>query len=195
MTTPTSCFAWDLVEDARRTLELVRPGVVVCPHPLLDPHYDHVFTTIALATALTVSAHRPELFLLYQTHVNEAPLYPFGSANTIVSLPPWKQSDWIADSVYSHSLSEEERHAKYFAVEAAHDLRVYTEERPLTTRQLGIRLRREILAFVSGMGLHPTDYLRRAPRFNEVYYVVSAEGFVELTRRATRNAPAGTRAR
>jgi LmbE family N-acetylglucosaminyl deacetylase len=179
------CSWSDLVEDLRKTLDKVRPTVVVCPHPLVDPHYDHVFTGVALADALRTGAHPPRLLLLYVVHANEAPLYPFGSADSVVSLPPWGDGEWIAESIYSHPLSEDARRAKFFAVEAAHDLRVYSDSRPRTARQLAALLRREIAAFLSGMGAHPTDYLRRAPRPNELYYGVSVDGFLELAQRAT----------
>jgi LmbE family N-acetylglucosaminyl deacetylase len=179
----------DLVAELRWTLDTVRPRTVLCTHPLVDPHLDHVFTSIALAEALRGGAYEPGLFLLYVVHANEAPLYPFGSAASVVSLPPWEHKEWIADSIYSHSLSEDTRRAKFFAVEAAHDLRVYSDASPRSLRQLMTVLRRELSAFVTGMGLHPTDFLRRAPRPNELYYVVSAQGFLELAQRALAQAP------
>jgi hypothetical protein len=40
---------------------------------------------------------------------------------------------------------------------------------------------REISAYLSGMELHPASLLRRAPRPNEIYYVVSREMLSELT--------------
>lgn len=178
------CSWGDLVAELRQTLDTVRPAVVVCPHPVVDPHYDHVFTGVALAEALRTGAHQPSLFLLYVVHANEAPLYPFGSADSVVSLPPWDDGEWITDAIYSHPLSEDARRAKFFAVEAAHDLRVYSDSRPRTARELARILRRELAAFVSGMGTHPTDYLRRAPRPNEIYFSVSAHGFAQLAQRA-----------
>ena len=186
----------------------MRPAVLVCPHPQLDPHHDHLFTSVALAQALRTGAHQPSTVLLYALHANEVPLYPFGAAESIVSLPPWDGAEWIADSIYSHPLSEDARRAKFFAVEAAHDLRVYCDSRPKTARQLAATLHRALAAVISGMGLYPTDFLRRAPRPNEIYYAASVEGFLELARRATqpeargdtprsparisRNAPAGS---
>lgn len=178
------CKWGDLVAELRWMLDTVRPRTVLCTHPLVDPHLDHVFTSIALAEALRGGAHAPDLFLLYVVHANEAPLYPFGSAASVVSLPPWEHKEWIADSIYSHALSEDTQRAKFFAVEAAHDLRVYSASGPRSLRQLTTVLWRELAAFVSGMGLRPTDFLRRAPRPNELYYVVSAPGFLELAQRA-----------
>jgi LmbE family N-acetylglucosaminyl deacetylase len=183
----------DLVEEFRRALDRVRPEIVVCPHPLIDPHYDHVFTGVALAEALCNSPHQPRLVLLYVVHANEVPLYPFGTADSVVSLPPWAQEEWAADSIFSHPLGEDTRSAKFFAVEAAHDLRTYSQSRTRTFRQLALSLRREIAAFIGGTGLLPTDYLRRAPRPNEIYYVVSVDGLRELAHRATQLDSARTR--
>jgi LmbE family N-acetylglucosaminyl deacetylase len=180
------CTWGDLVGEIRWLLDTATPSIVVCPHPLVDPSPDHVFTALALAEALRNGSHEPDLFLLYVVHVNEAPIYPFGGADSAVSLPPWEHEEWVADSVYSHALSEDTRRAKFFAVEAAHDLRVYPDLRPRTIGRLMTLLRRELTAFVGGMGLHPTDFRRRAPRPNELYYVVSTDGFRELAQRALR---------
>ena len=181
---PADCRWGNLVAELRWILDTVRPRTVACTHPLVDPHLDHVFTCMALAEALRGGAHQPDLFLLYVVHANEVPLYPFGSAASVVSVPPWENKEWIADSIYSHSLSEDTQRAKFFAVEAAHDLRLYSDAGPRSLRQLTTVLRRELSAFVSGMGLLPTDFLRRAPRPNEIYYVVSPQGFRELAQRA-----------
>jgi LmbE family N-acetylglucosaminyl deacetylase len=184
------CRWHDLVEDLRWTLNSVQPHTLVCTHPLMDPHPDHVYASIAVAHALRAGAHAPELVMLYVIHVNEAPLYPFGGADSIVSLPPWHHGRWIADSLYSHPLSEDARIAKYFAVEAAHDVRSYdSDSRVRTFRELASIVRRELADFVSGTAPRATDFLRRAPRPNELYYVVSVEGFLELARLATLTLP------
>ncbi len=174
----------DLVSELRQVLEIARPTTLVCPHPLMDPHHDHVFSSVALADALHAGAHRPEVILLYVIHANEAPLFPFGDTNSIVSLPPYNDAEWTAESLYSHPLSEDTRRAKYFAVEAAHDLRAYGDSRPPGLARLARTLRREILDFLTGMSSRPTDFLRRAPRPNEVFFVVSTDAFLELARRA-----------
>jgi LmbE family N-acetylglucosaminyl deacetylase len=177
------CKWSDLVEDLRWTLDHVRPRTLLCTHPLVDPHPDHVYTSVAVADALRAGAHAPELILLYVIHANEAPVYPFGGIDGIVSLPPWQHREWVADSIYSHPLSEDDRIAKYFAVEAAHDLRsYYSDSRVRDVRELAAIARRELGAFVTGMAPRPADFLRRAPRPNELYYVVSVEAFLELTR-------------
>lgn len=185
------CRWHDLVAELARALELIGPRTVLCPHPVVDSHPDHVLTGIALARALQQSAHTPEQFLLYVVHAKDAPLDPFGPVDGVVSPPPWIANEWVADSLYSHALSAHGRRAKYFAVEAAHDLRTYSSGEPRTLAQLARILAGEMAAFLSGRGVHPGSYLRRAPRPNEVYYVASPDSFAELALRAERTIRGG----
>lgn len=184
----------ELVGDLQRALDTARPDSVVCPHPLIDPHPDHVGTALALADALRAGAHRPETILLYVVHANEAPIYPFGAASSVVSLPPGSETDWIAESIYSHPLSKQTRRAKFFSVEAAHDLRTYSASRRPSLADLSRTLRRELADFVTGMP-RPGDFLRRAPRPNEVFFVVTSDNFLELAHRAVQRGPRSRRAR
>jgi hypothetical protein len=41
-------------------------------------------------------------------------------------------------------------------------------------------IRKEILGYLGGFSLQPTSHLRRAPRPNEMYYVMRAEMLTEL---------------
>lgn len=182
------CRWRDLVADLAQALDVIRPQTVLCPHPCIDKHWDHVLAGIALAQALQQSAHSPDRFLLYVVHANEAPLYPFGKADSVVSLPPWVDAEWTADSLYSHALPPDSRRAKYFAIEAAHDLRTYSDDESRTLAQLSRLLARELAAFVCGMGVRPGSFLRRAARPNELYYVASPKSFLELAARAEREA-------
>ena len=59
-----------LVADLGAELERVRPRVVVAPHPLLDRHRDHQFTSIALLEAMEAWAGDCELWL-YTNHAIE----------------------------------------------------------------------------------------------------------------------------
>jgi LmbE family N-acetylglucosaminyl deacetylase len=185
------CTWADLVSELRLVIEKTKPTTVVCPHPILDGHLDHVFTTVAVEQALRQSAHKVTTFLLYVVHAAGTPSYPFGSADAVVSLPPWADGEWVADSMYSHCLSPALQRAKYFAVEASHDVRTYGDGASRTGRQLLGAMRREISAFARGAAVDPMSFfLRRAPRPNELYYVVSADSLSELTRRRLSQGPA-----
>jgi|GEM_PF-5896454 len=49
----TANATWDdLVAELRLLLETVKPTTILCPHPVLDDHPDHVFTAVALDCAL-----------------------------------------------------------------------------------------------------------------------------------------------
>jgi hypothetical protein len=123
-------------------------------------------------------------FFLYVVHCRDAPVYPFGTSRGLVSLPPWDQKEWLADSLYSHPLASDVQQAKYFAIEATHDLRAYADGHPRTLRRLLTTLKRELSAFAGGVGLPPTSFLRRAARPNELFCVVSAESLSQLVKRA-----------
>ena len=56
-----------LVGDLGAELDRVQPRVVVAPHPLLDRHRDHQFTTLALLEALESWPGECELWL-YTNH-------------------------------------------------------------------------------------------------------------------------------
>ena len=57
----------NLVDDTLALLKKVKPAVIVAPHPQLDTHRDHQFTTVALSEALArwkeaghaVALHQP----------------------------------------------------------------------------------------------------------------------------------------
>ena len=177
----SDCRWPDLIADLRTLIDAQRPDVVVCPHPWLDSHIDHQATAAALAEALRSSCHRPALFLLYSAHAGKTSLFPFGEAHGCVSLPPGRCSEPIADSLYSHPLDAALREGKYFALEAAHDLRTYHESGRAPPAKLIGRALRLLSAFVSGMPLSPSNYLRRAARPNEIFLLVDAAGLTRLT--------------
>jgi LmbE family N-acetylglucosaminyl deacetylase len=180
-----------LVDELRLVLELTRPDFVICPHPLIDTHSDHIFTTVALERAMCgLDRTRPQL-LLYAVHHDGARSYPFGPAESLVSLPPGQHDEWMSDSIYSPLLEPHTRQAKYFAVESMHAVRRYDDAERRGTRQFLKSMRREIVAYVAGMGVDPASWLRRAPRPNEIYYVVRGDALSELIGRLERRTIAG----
>ena len=76
----------NLVDDLETVLKKVDPDLIVAPHPQLDSHADHQFTTVALAEALSRRRQRVTL-LLYTNHADRN-RYPYGPAGTLMSLPP-----------------------------------------------------------------------------------------------------------
>jgi LmbE family N-acetylglucosaminyl deacetylase len=190
-----SCTWNGLVAELGRLLESVKPGVVLCPHPSIDTHADHVFTAVALAAALrAVATPRPAIWL-YAVHVRDLPMHPFGPPEAIASLPPGGASSSevggsLADAIVSLPLSPDLRRAKYLAIEAAHDLRHQEELGPRTVGQLFCLVKREISSFLASLPPNPQSFLRRAPRPNEIYYLVSPDSLADLVRRALDARPA-----
>ncbi len=176
------CTWRGLVDELGAILNRTRPAVIVTPHPVLDTHPDHVSTSVALDEALRASSVRP-ILLLYSVHRPEARIHPFGPASAVASPPPWSDDLPVADTLYSHALSPELRQAKYFAVEAGHDLRTYSSGEIPTLRAAAVAAKRVLSALVSGTGIDPVSFYRRAPRPNELYYVADVELFAALVRR------------
>ena len=156
----------NLVDDVEAVLRKVKPAVIVAPHPQLDTHRDHQFTTVALVEALARRRQRVTL-LLYTNHADRN-RYPYGPAGTIVSLPPPVTHDVPIDRVYSHPVSVEVQRLKLFALESMHDLR--SSPSRLYQAEVGEdRLREPEKQGPAATG--GVNYLRRAPRSNELFFV------------------------
>jgi hypothetical protein len=189
-----ACTWNGLVEELARVIEHASPGVIACPHPLLDSHPDHVFTTIALEQAVRDHAASDCRFLLYVVHGRGGPAYPFGPRSAVVSLPPCTdrmETGWLAESIYSHPLPPDVQRAKYFAVASVHDERTFESGERKDIAGALLAVRREIFALLGGTGLRPASFLRRAPRPNEIFFVVSAAGLSQLVSRALERYPRG----
>jgi LmbE family N-acetylglucosaminyl deacetylase len=180
------CSWNDLIEEMSLVLEMAQPDIIVCPHPLIDSHSDHIYTTVALDRAMrNFTVKRPLLFL-YAVHNRGAPIYPLGPAESLIGLPPGQYDAWVADSIYSYPLKTGIQQAKYFAVEAMHGARTarsHDDALPKGCLDALGSVRREISAYVAGMSFDPASLLRRAPRPNEIYYVVQGDKLTEMLER------------
>lgn len=160
---------WEsLVADLAWELERVQPGVIVAPHPMLDNHPDHQFTTIALIDALARWPGQCELYL-YTNHALENEAFPLGDRGAQTGLPPWSGRELFFRRLYSHPLTPLDQKIKLVALEAMHDLRVFDlrEEKPAATE-----------AERASWKLH--DYYRRGPRPNELFFVLTREDAVRM---------------
>lgn len=158
----------NLVDDTLALLKKVNPAVIVAPHPQLDSHRDHQFTTVALAEAL-VRWKKNVALLLYTNHA-DGNRYPYGPAGTIVSLPQPPAGGVRLDRVYSHPVSANLQRLKLFALESMHDLRFSP------TRQYQLARGDERGIAPEKPGPEPDiTYLRRGPRSNELFFVYDQE--------------------
>jgi LmbE family N-acetylglucosaminyl deacetylase len=155
-----------LVEDLVEVLRKVNPGIVVMPDPRLDTHPDHEFTSVALGKALEQWQGNP-IFLLYTNHT-DFDHYPYGPAGTVVSLPPSEQH-LSMQKLYSHPTEPALQTRKLFALESMHDLRLSPDEQ-MTCSSTTIARRPDYPR------VPEVDYLRRATRANELFYVFDKHG-------------------
>jgi LmbE family N-acetylglucosaminyl deacetylase len=173
--------SWEsLVEDLVHVFARHRPTVIVTPSPTHDSHPDHRRTTFAVCEALRRVGLVDGRLFLPVIHNRWTELDPFGPATGTASLPPnLDPSDGDWDGICSHPLSVEHQALKYMALEAMHDVREFRSPFPgtmaLLRRGLG-----ELKAALHGMGTPPTSYLRRAPRPNEVFFVLGFRRAIEL---------------
>lgn len=165
----------NLVDDLERLLKEVKPSVILAPHPQLDVHRDHQFTTVALVQALA-RWRRDVTLLLYTNHADQN-RYPYGPAGTLVSLPPPPPGDVLLDRVYSHPVPADVQRLKLFALESMHDVRVS----PSRLYQLVAGNDRAAVEERQDSG-GDVSYLRRGPRSNELFFVygrTSAASMIE----------------
>jgi LmbE family N-acetylglucosaminyl deacetylase len=156
----------NLVDDLETIVRKVNPAIIVAPHPQLDTHADHQFTTVALAEALARRRQRVTL-LLYTNHADRN-RYPYGPAGTIMSLPPPIAQDVPLDRVYSHPVSSDLQRQKLFALESMHDLR------SSPSRLYQVEVGSDRVAEPERQGpsaVGGVNYLRRALRSNELFFV------------------------
>jgi LmbE family N-acetylglucosaminyl deacetylase len=176
-----------LVEDIVTVLRKVNPAIIVMPDPRLDSHLDHEYATVAVVLALG-QWNRDATFLLYTNHA-VADHYPFGPAGNVTSLPPLAAAgaDIMLQKVFSFETDQELQTRKLFALESMHDLRLSPEEQS-TCDVPNAQHRTEDYPRT-----YEEDYLRRAVRANEIFYVFDRTGVQQLVRRFLESA-AKTRA-
>jgi len=160
---------WDsLVRDLQSALEKLQPDIVVTPHPKIDSNSDHRYTTVALAEAVRRCGYEGKM-LTYTNHFTVSEMYPQGAMFSAVMLPPWFETPFPFDTIYTHPVKREAQVRKFFALEAMHDLRDATL--PLSLTKAWKLLKRMLKRDIGG---RDKSYFRRAVRSNELFYVFDA---------------------
>ncbi len=162
----------NLVADLVQLFTTLNPGVIVMPHPLLDFHPDHQLVAVAAVEALRAYA-KPVTFLLYTNHADKN-LYPYGPAGGPVSLPPWTADDLPVQGLYALPVARSLQTRKLFALDSMHDLRYSPEEQKSCSTQP---------LTVDSPRYESTDYFRRAPRSEELFFVFDRAGVSGLVQR------------
>jgi LmbE family N-acetylglucosaminyl deacetylase len=173
-----SSTTWgDLVQDFASLILQIEPDVIVLPHPILDTHPDHKFSTIATLEAMKGLPAREGLFLFYTNHAPITHFYPFGQRDGLIGLPPMPPTQEVSiDQVYSFPLSPETRALKLHALESMHDLRSprppFLPNSPRWFRNPGSSLENFVRDLAYGLDVRAVDitYYRRAARPNELFF-------------------------
>ena len=115
---------WEsVVQDLAAAIETIQPFMIAAPHPMLDGHTDHQYTTIALLEALARVHDPPATLLLYTNHHPQSESYPYGPSDALIAVPPWFDRPFPVPGVLSFPLAPDTQLRKLFALEAMHDLR------------------------------------------------------------------------
>lgn len=164
----TGTSNWNsLVQNLQFVLTSYQPDIIVLPHPQMDRHSDHQFSTLAILQALkNLDIRNGELFL-YSNHHVKTEFFPFGKTGGTISLPPNFDEDYYFHSVYSHHLTEEDQKEKVLALDAMNDLRLNTEWR-FWDKLLELSYQN----FKVSLKGQENSYFKRAIRSNEFFFVV-----------------------
>ncbi|UYM17979.1 PIG-L deacetylase family protein [Endozoicomonas euniceicola] len=115
--------SWNqLVSDLNELIHLVKPDIIVTPHPTLDSHDDHKYTTKAIKQALKASGIKNVDFFYYANHLESTDLYPFGPPHTLISVPPVIDNHLKISGFQSIQLSARNQKNKLISLEMNHDL-------------------------------------------------------------------------
>jgi LmbE family N-acetylglucosaminyl deacetylase len=186
----SGCCTWNsIVADLVHILAEFKPTVIATPHPWLDPHPDHLLTTMAVCEALRSSGDEDGRFFFYVVHNRRSELWPFGPAGSGVAMLPIFADDLVeCEGFYSHVLSSQRQQAKFLALEAMHDLRDIGAPEPRPARVHLRQARKELAAALHGIGHPSTSYLRRAVRPDELFLTTPFTKGSELCGRMTERA-------
>lgn len=181
--------SWEsLVADLAHILRQTTPGIIVMPHPWLDPHSDHKAAALAVGEAMAAAGLTEGRFFFYTNHNRRSEFWPFGPPGSGVAMLPLFEGDIVdCEGFYSHTLSAEKQLEKYLALESMHDLREIPSMQPATIGAIIRRFLSEIRARLHGLGREPAGYFRRSVRPDELFFTTSYEKGGKLWRRLCSN--------
>jgi LmbE family N-acetylglucosaminyl deacetylase len=154
----------NLLADLRALLLKARPQVLVMPHPVLDPHPDHICAQAAVLEALQGLEWQPETILGYANHLHDNDRWPMGDSGAGIALPPQLEGgeSW---SPYSLTLDLATQRDKAMALGMMHDL-----QPPAPFKR---RIRRLLQRWLAGRRASPygeNEFFRKAVRRHELFW-------------------------
>ncbi|VVP96822.1 hypothetical protein PS918_03771 [Pseudomonas fluorescens] len=153
----------NLLADLREVLLRAQPEVIVLPHPVLDPHPDHICAQAAVIEALKGLEWQPTL-LGYANHLHDNDRWPMGDSETGVALPPVFEPKALLHP-YCLSLTQAQQRDKAMALGMMHDL----QPRAPFKR----RMRRGLQRLLAGRSSSPygeNEFFRKAVRRHELFW-------------------------
>lgn len=157
--------SWNnLLADLRHLLLLARPEVIVLPHPVLDPHPDHICAQQAVLEALQGLAWQPTTLLGYANHLHDNDRWPMGDAGDGIALPPLFNQH-VELRPCSLPLSLAQQRDKAMALGMMHDL-----QPPAPFKR---QLRRGLQRLLAGRSPSPygeNEFFRKAVRRHELFW-------------------------
>ncbi|KTB56956.1 MULTISPECIES: PIG-L deacetylase family protein [Pseudomonas] len=156
----------NLLADLRAVLLRARPEVIVLPHPVIDPHPDHICAQQAVLQALQGLEWQPTTLLGYANHLHDNDRWPMGDSGNSVALPPCFDSSYILQP-YCLPVSEERQCEKAMSLGMMHDLQ---PQMPFKRR-----VRRVIQRLLAGRAVSlwgENEFFRKAIRRHELFWFI-----------------------
>ncbi len=154
----------NLLADLRHVLLMARPEVIVLPHPVLDPHPDHVCAQQAVLEALQGLEWQPTTVLGYANHLHDNDRWPMGDAGAGIALPPlFDATEELLPCCLPMTLAQQRD--KAMALGMMHDL----QPRAPFKR----RVRRWLQRMLAGRARSPygeNEFFRKAVRRHELFW-------------------------
>ncbi|KAB0491965.1 PIG-L family deacetylase [Pseudomonas vancouverensis] len=153
----------NLLADLRELLLRAQPEVIVLPHPVLDPHPDHICAQAAVIEALQGLDWQPTL-LGYANHLHDNDRWPMGDTGAGITLPPLFEANQPLHP-WCLALDRPLQCDKAMALGMMHDL----QPRAPFKRRLRRGLQR-LLAGRSGSPFGENEFFRKAVRRHELFW-------------------------
>ncbi|WP_242198899.1 MULTISPECIES: PIG-L family deacetylase [unclassified Pseudomonas] len=156
----------NLLADLRAVLLMARPDVIVLPHPVLDPHPDHVCAQQAVLQALQGLEWQPTTLLGYANHLHDNDRWPMGDSGNGIALPPCFDSS-ITLQPFCVPVSAEQQRDKAMSLGMMHDLQ---PRMPFKRR-----VRRAIQRLLAARAISPwgeNEFYRKAVRRHELFWFI-----------------------
>ncbi len=169
-----------LVEDLRGLMRSFKPTTIVCPHPQIDWHRDHIYSTLAALEAMHGCDDAPTKLAMYVNHHPSTEAYPFGPSGQPVDMPPLFGEELVSSRPMWVPMSKHAQLRKAYAMNMMHDLRPGPEHL-LNARPLHAVLG-ALKNWLLGSAEYDISYFRRAVRSGELFFIVDAEGIATLRR-------------